>query len=404
LPTNLNNSSCFPFQALERLRELIDHHDDLYINQKALVDADCAFHLVELLQDESDAVAIRAAQVISAMTDHSAPAKIKLQNGPLIGLESSIAKVMLNPVQGEFIDAGAIPLLAGWLAAPAVPQKSEAALQALNNLSSYNHEAKVAYLEALVDFVAAGKYTCLEHLDDLIDSLHSNYCGSGSSGDDTVLQLYEKVSLSVIQAIQIPGQVGEKALAVLGTISEHAPKLAKELRGTTGAVGGDGGDSKVVSLVAKHLLFGSIQVQDTASRTLWYLTLGDKDILGPEGPLASHIEALAGVLRALVDRSAIDEEEESAIDDARRNSLDYQDGREDIKGIGGGSGYHSRGSSYCGGVEGFGPGLAAAAAAVEEVCFAEEAQQLLKALIACNPALKIEEYENIDKRTSCCVM
>ncbi|KAG7667480.1 hypothetical protein Ndes2526B_g03485 [Nannochloris sp. 'desiccata'] len=394
-------------RALNRLRGLIDRHDDLYINQRALADADCAFHLVELLQDESDAVAVRSARVIASMTDHSAPAKAKLQNGPLIGLESSVAKVMLNPVQEDFLQAGAIPLLVGWLPLP-VPQKNEVALQALTNLSSYNHEGKVAYLEALVDVVASGKYHCLEHLDDLIDGLHSTFSGgsSSSSGDDSILQLCEKVSQSVIQAAKLPGQVGEKAVAVLGTLCEHVPELAKELRTTTA---GGCSESGIVSLVAKHLLLGSIQAQDTAARTLWYLTLGDENIFGPDGPLASQVEAIASVLRALVERSAKDEEEEDARIDLRRNSVDYhdsnKDGGEDDRGEVGGGSYHSRRSSYGGGgVDGFGPGLAAAAAVIEEVCFAEEAQRLLKAVIACNPELRIESGDISDKGASCCMM
>jgi hypothetical protein len=390
-------------QALDRLRELIDRHDDLYINQKALVDADCAFYLVELLQDD-DVVALKASKVVSLICDHSAPAKAKLQNGPLIGLESSVAKVMLNPVQGEFIDAGAVPILTRWLTSPE-PQKVEAALQALTHISSYNHDGKVAYLESLVDIVSSGEgYQCLEYLDDLIDSLHSG--GGSTSSDDTVLQLYEKVAPSVIQAIRSPGQVGEKAVAVLGTLCEHAPELAKELKIAAAPGSGRGfnqDDSSVVILVAKHVLFGSLQAQDTAARALWYLTLGDKEILGSEGPLAAQArEGLAANLRALVERSAKDEEEEDEREDLRRNSVDLSNYKDDDTR---GGGFHSRGSSYGGGgggIEGFGPGLAAAA--VEEVCFAEEAQQLLKALIACNPELKIESNERTEKGTSCCVM
>jgi len=389
---------------LNRLRDLLDRHDDLYINQKALVGADCAFHLVELLQDESDAVAVCSAKVITSMAEHSALAKAKLQSGPLIGLESSVAKVMLNPVQDDFIHAGAIPLLVAWLPLP-VPQKSDAALQTLTNLSSYNHEGKVAYLEALVDVVASGEYQCLEHLDDLIDSLHSTFSGGSGTGDGTILKLYEKVSLSVIQATKIQGQVGEKAVAVLGTLCEHAPELAKEFRTTNVAAGGDSG---VINLVAKHLLFGSIQAQDTAARSLWYFTLGDQECLGPNGPLSSQIEAIAGVLRALVERSAKDEEEEDARTDLRRKSADYQelynDDDEYSRGAVGGGMYHSRGSSYGGG-ESFGPGVPAAGAAViEEVCYAEECAMLLKAVIACNPESRIESSDVLDKGTSCCVM
>ncbi len=376
---------------MDRLRELIDHGDDLYVNQQALVNADCAFHLVELLSDENDSVTIQAARVIILLTDHSAPAKAKLHNG--IGLENIVSKVMLNPVQGEFIDAGAIPLLVGWLTQSAPEQKTDVALQALTTISSYNHEGKVAYLESLVGVISSGHFQCLEYLDDLISGI-----GSGG-GDDTVFQLYEKASISVVQAIKIPGQIGEKAITVLGTICEHAPELAKELETTAAAATGE--SSSIISAVAKHLLFGSIQAQDTAARTLWYLTLGDKTILGPEGPLVSQIEAVAGVLRVLVERSAKEEEEDEAREDLRRSSVDYQDLQIDPNEDYRGGSYHYRGSSFGGGGEGFG---VASAVVVDEVCFSEEAEKLLKAVIAANPELKIDPSDAIDRGTSCCVM
>lgn len=91
-------------QALDKVIALVDPGDDTYTTQRALVDGDAAFYLTELLADAS--VAPRAAEAVAALTAHSAAARARLAAGPLMGLDSSVERVSLNPCQ-----AGA---LGGW--------------------------------------------------------------------------------------------------------------------------------------------------------------------------------------------------------------------------------------------------------------------------------------------------
>lgn len=82
---------------------MIDESDELYASHQALMDADAAFYLIQLLRDESEAVALKAAATIAALADHSSASRARLA---AVGLESSVEKVLLNPVQQEIIDQG----------------------------------------------------------------------------------------------------------------------------------------------------------------------------------------------------------------------------------------------------------------------------------------------------------
>jgi hypothetical protein len=84
--------------VLDRIIALIDPLDDSYTVQRALVDGDAAFYLTELLSDPT--AGPRAAEAIAAACRHAAPALARLSAGPLVGLDSSVERVPLNPCQG----------------------------------------------------------------------------------------------------------------------------------------------------------------------------------------------------------------------------------------------------------------------------------------------------------------
>ena len=86
-------------QALERVIALVDPADEVYSVQRALVAGDAAFYLTELLSDPAPHVAVRAAEAVAALCRHSAPARARLAGGPLMGLDSKVERVSLNPVQ-----------------------------------------------------------------------------------------------------------------------------------------------------------------------------------------------------------------------------------------------------------------------------------------------------------------
>jgi hypothetical protein len=76
---------------------LIDPSDEQYNVQRALVDGDAAFYITELLSDPS--ASVRAAEAVAAVCRHSAPSMVRLAAGPLVGLDSSVERVSLNPCQ-----------------------------------------------------------------------------------------------------------------------------------------------------------------------------------------------------------------------------------------------------------------------------------------------------------------
>lgn len=350
------------------MRELIDPHDDVYTNQKALADADAAFYLTELLGDDSEAVAVRAARVVAAMADHSALAKARLSSGPLLGLESNVTKVMLNPVQDDLIGAGAAARLVPLLASP-TPQVSQAALEALTALSIYNHDGKMAFLAGLVDALAAGTQAALlEALEGLVDGLD---CSSGSSNADEALALLEEAAAAATQALTLPGTVGERAVAAVGAVCEAAPALNALSPGSALAA--------APAALARHLLFGQIQAQDAAARALRHLAAGNPGLLGPDGELGPHAEGMARVLQALIQRSV------------------QQDQEEEERGGGRGSEGEEEGPT----APYLGPDAGTAA---EEVCFAEEAQELLDAIVKANPDLDVGPVEGWRPKSTCCIM
>jgi hypothetical protein len=143
-------------QALDMAIGLVDHADETYTAQRALVDADAVFFLVELLQDASDAVSLKAAQAVRLITQHSAPAIARLSAGPLLGLDSTVSRVLLNPVQAAFIDCNVAHTLVDWLLGRQEHKKREA-LDTMSALCSYNHDGKVAFLERLTHAFCAGQ-------------------------------------------------------------------------------------------------------------------------------------------------------------------------------------------------------------------------------------------------------
>jgi hypothetical protein len=145
--------TCHMPQALERVHELIDPTDLQYTSQRALVEADAAFFLVELLADESKAVGLRAATAIAALARHSVHSEAMMASGAM--LDGAPTRVQLNPVQPDLVDTGAAAGLVAMLFGEDVAVK-DAASAALRALCSFNQEGKVAYLAALVPLVVQG--------------------------------------------------------------------------------------------------------------------------------------------------------------------------------------------------------------------------------------------------------
>jgi hypothetical protein len=82
---------------LDKVISLVDPSDDQYTVQRALVDGEAAFYITELLSDPT--AGTRAAEAVAAVCRHAAPSMARLAAGPLMGLDSSVERVSLNPCQ-----------------------------------------------------------------------------------------------------------------------------------------------------------------------------------------------------------------------------------------------------------------------------------------------------------------
>lgn len=208
-------------QALDRVKSCIDHADPNYRNQLIMVEADVSHVLLELLQDETEAVAVRSASVIAAMTDHCASSKVRLQSG-VTALENQSCNILFNPVQDYFLDA--IPILVLWTLDFRLI-KSDTAHEALGNITSFNKTGKVALIESLCSSIDQGKVGVIELLDRTLAVMDS-------WEEDMISKLIPRCSiimdfLKQKQISDINGMIA--ALGCISTVCEGSSILREDL-------------------------------------------------------------------------------------------------------------------------------------------------------------------------------
>ncbi|KAL4451624.1 hypothetical protein ABPG75_007286 [Micractinium tetrahymenae] len=352
-------------RALDKVIALVDPADDLYTIQKALVQNDAAFFITELLSDPQ--AAPRAADAVAALCRHSAPALARLAAGPLVGLDSSVERVALNPCQADFVDSGAVAPLVPLLVARQQAAR-EAAAEAVAALCSYHQDGKLAYLEGLVQLLQRGPQP--EDLAQVYELLEAAIDGMECGGEQAVQQL-DLLLPPLLGGLRGRGRPASlAALGLLGTLCEKHGAAAEELRAA-----GAG------AAVAQHLLTGSQQVQDAAARALWLLAKRERACLsGQAGQLGCDPAELAKALIRLLEVAEAQEAQ-----------------REAEEGSAAEEGASPRAF----------PWAAEQGGAEAEVCHAEEASQLLRALAAHYPDVEalVDEREvpTVRPQASCCI-
>ncbi len=186
-----------------------------------MVESDVAHVLLELLQDETEAVAVRSASVIAAITDHCASSKVRLQSG-VTALENQSCNILFNPVQDHFLDA--IPILVLWtLDARLI--KSDTAHETLGNITSFNKTGKVALIESLCSCIDQGNVGVIELLDRTLAVMDT-------WEEDLISKLIPQCSiimdfLKQNQIRDINGMIA--ALGCISTVCEGSPILKEHL-------------------------------------------------------------------------------------------------------------------------------------------------------------------------------
>lgn len=366
---------------MDRLRDLIDPSDELYVNQKSIVDADGAFYLTELLADPSDAVAMRAAITIARLSDHSAHAKARIHAGPLLGLDNAPYKLLFNPIQSRFL--GAIATLVPWLVC-GFPTKANVAAETLASLCSYHHDGKVEYVKCLVEQASDGIWAALGHLIDGVGGLEWAIATDEDDGND-MAGILEGLKSVLEQALRAEGRDSQNAMALLGALCQKDGHFARSMRQT----------GQVPQILVSFILRSDTDVaQDNAVYALWHVAKDDVPAaLGPESGVFLEQGMVLQFKRRLVNLIRVGEEQEirandDAPDDGRRETWVSED-------EGGGP------SSWCNNVLN-----ADQAGEVGEICYLEEARHLLAALKMVYPGVSDIEGEagSPTRRTSCAVM
>lgn len=248
--TKLRPSS---MQALDRLRSCIDHADPNYRNQRIMIESDVAHVLLELLQDESEAVAVKSASVIAAITDHCASSKVRLQSG-VTALENQSCNILFNPVQDHFLDA--IPVLVPWTLDFRLI-KSDTANETLGNITSFNKTAKVVLIESLCSCIDKGNTDVIELLDRTL-AVMDNW------QDELVNVLAPRctIIMECLKNKQFDGIIAmTNALGFISTVCEGAPDVRSSIVESNGMV-----------TIMELLLMDDLLVKDAAVNTLWQMS------------------------------------------------------------------------------------------------------------------------------------
>ena len=261
-------------QALERVLECIDHADPNYRNQLILVDLDVAHHLLEFLNDDSEAVQVKSASVIAALTDHCASSKVRLHCG-VTALENQSCNILFNPVQDYFIKA--LPVLVQWTMDFRII-KADTALETISNITSFNKTAKIVLIECLCELIGSGNCEVIELLDRTVaavDTIDENLLAILGPKCRFIMQKLSDKSIHAFDNIVT-------TLGFISTICERCPSIREEIVESHGA-----------EIAFEFLLVESIPVRDAAVNTLWQMTLGQKHLI---------IEALRSMPEYLDDR------------------------------------------------------------------------------------------------------
>ncbi|KIZ04687.1 hypothetical protein MNEG_3274 [Monoraphidium neglectum] len=195
-------------EALKGLTALIDPADESYEVQRSA--AGRVLHvLMQLLEDDSQAVVVEAANSLAALSDHAGVVKDRLEAGHFA---ATAEKVALNPVQEEVGELeGIFGVLVNLRFSESEPV-AVAGTEALAALTSLNRANTITLLHEVVHRLGQGEARALGALDDLVVGIDIR--------DDVAVLLDQ--ALSPALGFLRTGSPADKAAAaaLLGNIAE----------------------------------------------------------------------------------------------------------------------------------------------------------------------------------------
>jgi len=297
-------------KALKDLRELIDEDDESYETQKQAAAGGVLNTLMQLLEDDSEAVAAEAALALTALCANSKAAQTRLDLTKTTAT-ATVDKVPLNPVQELIPEQDGLVSVLVNLRFNDNSALSEAAQAAITAILAFNRENQVSYLREVVHRLVQGETRALEALEAALP---------GTETRDDVAVLLDQTLQPVLGTLRKPRSDEERldALTLLGSVVEQRKGAAAFLV-MEGAL----------PHVTQALVSGDTPTQDAATHLLWLLVKDNRKMLNPAkdalgvtgtqllGPLLKLIEAGAqqrdkedAEMGAADDESSSEEEEE----------------------------------------------------------------------------------------------
>lgn len=294
LEASLGREADIKLKALAALAGLIDANDEAYAVQRDAAEAGVLPTLMQLLEDDSDAVRLAAAGALRGLAAHSAPALDRLDVGRTTGYAATPEKVALNPVQEAVSELDGVFNLLTNLRFADDPELAAAGAAALTALTALNRPNTLAALRELVHRLLQHEAKALEALEGMLAGLDVR--------DDMAVLLDQ--ALSPTLTFLRSGSAAEKldAVTLLGSVCEKRP-------GAAGFLVAEG----ALPAVAQLLVSGELAAADAAARSLWLLVRDNKKLLSPAKdalglPGTKLVEPLLALVEAGEDQDSADED------------------------------------------------------------------------------------------------
>ncbi|KAI8462585.1 MAG: hypothetical protein J3K34DRAFT_178828 [Monoraphidium minutum] len=269
-------------EALKALTALVDPSDESYEVQRAAADHAGVLHvLMQLLDDDHEAVVVEAANCLAALSDHAGVVTDRLEAGHFAATPE---KVALNPVQEEVGELeGVFSALVNLKFADSEPVAS-AGNDALAALTSLNRTNTVALVHEVVHRLTQGEARALLALDDLVAGLDVR--------DDVSVLLDQALSPALGFLRGGAPQERVAAATLLGSIAEGR-------RGAASYLAAEG----ALAAAAEMLVEGDLEARDVCAHLVWVLVKGDRKLLSPsKGALGVEGVRLLDPLMELVEK------------------------------------------------------------------------------------------------------
>lgn len=284
LAKGLNGDDKRVLKALAAVRASIDASDEQYKAQTSFAAGGCLDALSKLLDADSSAVSIAAAETLQMLTQHSPAVLDRLVVGGNFTMGNP-ESVSFNPLQSD-VDHATITKLVG-LQFEGSPDQQDAAFSTLAALSVYNRSNKLANLKELVRRLVDGQLSAGALVETTLDSMDFK---------DDVAVIVDQALASILQSLS-EGTPKEQrpAVSLLGVVIAKRPAIAEYLVG-------EGALKAAVALLAS----GDARMADAAAAAVWGLVKDHPHLLRPESEeLGVSAASLVPPLVDIINRSEV---------------------------------------------------------------------------------------------------